>query len=365
MAGRASPALQLPRRVRVAVAKRARSQREPHRIVERAKIVMLAVEGVATAAIARNLRVSESMVRKWRDRMRARPQVTSLYDSLRSGRPSVVPVEVRCELVKLACKRPADLPKAPLEQVWTRPLLQRALFDETGTWLSLSEITRTLRCGGLRPHRVRQWLHSPDPEFRPKVARICSLYLSPPRGAAVVCVDEKSGMQALERIYPMHVVRGVSRQEFEYKRCGTSTLIAAFDVGTGKVFGRLRARTAAGLVRFMEELAKKYPTGPVYVIWDNLNIHYDGKDDRWTRFNERHGNRFHFVYTPKHASWVNQIEIWFSILARKVLKHATFASVRELNAAVRRFIREWNHRARPFRWKFRGDFDERRLPSAA
>jgi len=268
-------------------------------------------------------------------------------------------------LVKLACQRPADRPKVPLEQVWTRPLLQQALFEETGVWLSLSEITRTLRCGGLRPHRVRMWLHSPDPEFRPKVTQICGLYVSPPEGATVVCVDEKSGMQALQRLHPLHLVGGTVRQEFEYKRHGTSTLIAAFDVVTGEVFGRLRRRTAAGLVRFMEELAKKYPQGPVYVVWDNLNIHHDGRDQRWTRFNERHGGRFHFVYTPIHASWVNQVEIWFSLLSRKALKNASFASKRELNAAVRRFITEWNRRARPFRWRFRGDFESRQLRSAA
>ena len=160
MAGAATPPLPLPKRVRVAVAKRARSLREPYRVVMRARIVMLAVEGMATAAIARELGVGESMVRKWRGRMAARPQVSSLYDAPRSGRPPEVPVAARCELVKLACQRPEDRPKVPLEQVWTRPLLQQALFEETGVWLSLSEITRTLRCGGLRPHRIRQWLHT-------------------------------------------------------------------------------------------------------------------------------------------------------------------------------------------------------------
>jgi transposase len=365
MAGRPSPPLQLRKRLRVAIEKRAKSQKEPHLIVVRAQIILLAVAGVATAAIARKLGVCESMVRKWRTRMKERPQVQSLYDLPRSGRPREIPVEARCELVKIACQRPADRPTAPLEQVWTRPALQQALFEETGQWLSLSEITRTLRWSGIRPHRVRQWLHSPDPEFRPKVKRICDLYLSPPPGAAVVCVDEKSGMQALERIHPAHTSRGVVRQEFEYRRGGTSTLIAAFDIVTGRVFGQLRRRTAKGLVAFMEALAKRYPTGPVYIVWDNLNIHYDGRDKRWTRFNERHEHRFHFVYTPKHASWVNQIEIWFSILARKTLKHASFASKRELEAAVRRFIREWNRQAHPFRWKFRGDFENRQLRFAA
>jgi hypothetical protein len=210
---------------------------------------------------------------------------------------------------------------------------------------------------------VRIWLHSPDPEFRPKVERICGLYLSPPAGATVLCVDEKTGMQALEHGHPLHVGGGCVRREFEYVRHGTSTLLAAFNVRTGDVFGRCRRRTAAGLVAFLEDLARKYPTGAVYIVWDNLNIHYDGRDARWTRFNERQGGRFHFIYTPKHASWVNQVEIWFSVLARRVLKHASFVSRSELEAAVRAFISRWNRDAHPFRWTFRGNFD--RLRSAA
>jgi transposase len=271
---------------------------------------------------------------------------------------------VRCELVKLACSRPADQPKAPLAQVWTRPLLQQALKRTTGYTLSLSEISRTLRCGGLRPHRVRQWLHSPDPEFRPKVERICELYLSAPRGSTVLCIDEKSGMQALEQVHPAHLVArdGVVRQDFEYVRHGTSTLIAAFDVRSGRVFGRCWRRTADGLVRFMEEVAARYPRGDVYVVWDNLNVH---GGERWQQFNERHRGRFHFVYTPKHASWVNQVEIWFSLLSRGALRHASFETKRELEAAVRAFIAQWNRQAHPFRWTFRGDFGARPLCSAA
>lgn len=262
MSGTSSPPLRLPKRVRVSVAKRARSLREPHRVVVRAQLIMLAVAGVSTAEIGRRLGLSESCVRKWRRRMEARPRVNTLRDAPRSGRPTVVPTTVRCELVKLACQRPADRPTAPLGQVWTRPMLQQALLKETDVLLSLSEITRTLRCGGLRPHRVRMWLHSPDPQFGEKVKRVCALYLSPPPGATVVCVDEKPGMQALEHLHPLHVVRGVNRREFEYKRHGTSTLIAAFDIRSGEVFGRLWRRTSAGIVRFMEQLAKKYPRGP-------------------------------------------------------------------------------------------------------
>jgi transposase len=370
MAGTPSAPLQLRRRLRVAMKKRARSLREPYRIVMRARIIVLACEGLPNAEIARRLRMSESVVRKWRGRVEAHPKVSSLEDAHRSGRPPRVPVAVRCELVKLACARPADKTKKkgkvlPYAQVWTRPLLRKALLAETGQTLSLSEISRTLHCGGLRPHRVRLWLHSPDPEFRPKVERVCELYRCPPRGSTVLCIDEKPGMQALEHLYPMHFNdrAGVVRREFEYIRHGTSTLIAAFNVGTGSVFGRCRRRTAEGLVRFMEELAARYPRGDVYVIWDNLNIHHG---PRWEAFNARQGGRFHFVHTPKHASWVNQVEIWFSLLARAALKNASFASLHELETAVRAYIAAWNRVAHPFQWTFRGDFKPPgRLLSAA
>lgn len=355
MAGRPAPALRVGKRLLKTLRRRANSLRAPHRAVIRAQIIVLACEGMSTAEIARRVGVAQSCVRKWRHRMTQRPKLSTLRDRHRAGRPPRVPVPIRCELVKLACMRPADRPKAPLEQVWTRELLRAALKEQTGWELSLSEITRTLRCGGLRPHRVRVWLHSPDPEFCPKVERICDLYLSPPPGATVVCIDEKTGMQALEQTHPMRLAGagGFVRREFEYVRHGTSTLLAAFNVRTGELFGRCRRRTAAGLVHFLEELAARYPRGDVYVIWDNLNVHHGA---RWGEFNRRHGGRFHFVYTPKHASWVNQVEIWFSLLARRVLKHASFASRRELEDAVRAFIRRWNREAHPFRWTFRGDF---------
>lgn len=129
-------------------------------------------------------------------------------------------------------------------------------------------------------------------------------------------------------------------------------------MASGEVFGHVRRRrTANDLLEFMEALATRYPTGIVYVVWDNLNIHYDGKDKRWTRFKRRHRGRFRFVYTPKHASWVNQIEIWFSILHRRVLKNSHFRTASEMVSRIEGFIRHWNRKlARPFRWTFRGTF---------
>jgi transposase len=365
-----SPPLVLPRKVRKAVERWSRSVKLPHRIVERAKIVALACEGCSNAGIARLLGITEDTARKWRERMRRMRDVKALNDLPRSGRPSRVPIAVRCEVIRLACERPADpsdgqkANRLPFEQIWTLRSLRDRVAKETHISLSLSEVGRILHCEGLRPHRVRMWLHSSDPDFAAKVREVCALYTSPPPGATVLCVDEKPGMQSLEYLYPTHYGRvgQAVRREFEYKRHGTSTLIAAFNVRTGQVFGQCRRRTAKGLLAFMEALAKQYPNGPVYIVWDNLNIH---KGSRWQEFNARHGGRFHFVHTPKHASWVNQVEIWFSILQRRVLKHASFATRDALKRAVLAFVRHWNQReAHPFRWTFRG-FRKKVAPALA
>lgn len=320
-------------------------------------MILLARRGLGTAVIARRVGCSDRNVRKWKARFAADPHVRSLDDAPRSGRPREIPVWVRCKLIELACDRPDD-EAVPFRVLWTYRALADALEEETGWRLSISEVGRTLRFSEIRPHRVKQWLKCSDPDFTAKAKRVCDLYLQPPEGAVVVSVDEKP-MQVLKRIHPTHVDRRDAsvRYEYEYKRHGTQVLLAAFDVRTGRVFGRVvRKRTAKALVAFMNALARRYPQRPVYVVWDNLNTHYDGKDARWTRFNERHGHRFHFIYTPKHASWMNQVEIWFSILHRRVLKYGSFDSPSAQKAHVEGYIRHWNrHERHPFRWTWRTD----------
>lgn len=286
----------------------------------------------------------------------------SLLEADRPGRPVRIPLEVRCTVVRLACDTPDKLWDAPFRDVWTQQALAEATRRQTGWSISRSTVQRILSSQDLRPHRVRQWLHSPDPDFDVKVARVCDLYLNPPAGAAVVCVDEKP-MQALERKYATGVgPGGVVRREYEYIRHGTACLLAAFDIRDGQVVGRVvPQRTSEATVEFMDQLAQEYPEGDVYIVWDNLNTHCDGPDERWTEFNRRHGGRFHFVYTPKHASWMNQIEVWFSILQRRVLRYGSFISTRHLRREVEAFIRHWNRReAHPFRWTFTGQFTQTR-----
>ena len=160
---------------------------------------------------------------------------------------------------------------------------------------------------------------------------------------------------------------GVVRKEYEYIRRGTCCLTAAFETKTGKVSGEVvDHRTAEKTVAFLDKLAAHQPTGDIYIVWDNLNTHYDGPDKRWTKFNERHGNRFHFVYTPLHASWLNQVEIWFSILEKRVLKHADFADVATASRRVTGYIDLWTAElAHPFRWTWRYIEPEDRARKAA
>lgn len=365
MSGPKARPLQIPLLERGRLTEVACRHSAPFEVVRRARIILALADGAGTTEAARAFGCSDRHVRKWRARWEAAPVVESLYDRERPGRRPHIALEVRCEVVRLACDRP-DKVTAPFREVWTQHALAEALRVETGITISRSTVQRILSAEGLRPHRVRQWLHSSDPEFRPKVTRICDLYLNPPPNAVVLSIDEKP-MQALERRSSnSHGLDGVVRREFEYIRRGTGTLLAALNVHTGEVFGRVvEHRTADALVAFMEDVARRYRSKQVYVVWDNLNVHEDGPSQRWTRFNARHAGRFHFVHTPLHASWVNQIEVWFSILQRRVLRYGSFDHASRLALEVEAFIRYWNaHEKRPFRWRFSGNFEAPRRAAA-
>ncbi len=198
-------------------------------------------------------------------------------------------------------------------------------------------------------------MHSPDPQFREKVNAICALYRRAPKGSVVLSVDEKTGIQAVERKHvDRHAQPGrLRRYEFEYIRHGTQALTAALDVHSGRVLGRCTdRRTQADLVAFMEDVARAYPSGPLHVIWDNLNTHRAW--GVWQAFNARHGGRFVFHDTRLHASWGNPIELLFGIYARRVLRRASHISVHHLRGRTEAFIAQRNLDPRPFRWTFAG-----------
>jgi transposase len=240
MSGSLAQQIVLRRGIRVALEAVARSSQAPYAKVMRVRIVLLAAGGESNAEIARRLGCGVKTVRKWRGRFGARPKIETLNDDMRVGRPATIPRLARLELIKLACKRPKDC-KAPFREVWTGDSLRIALECATGFKMSTSEVRRTLHDEEIRPHRLRLWLHSPDPNFAKKARRICSLYLTKASNdEMVLCVDEKTGMQALERKHPSRAParRRAGRFEFEYIRRGTRTLFAAFNPHTGEVFGR-------------------------------------------------------------------------------------------------------------------------------
>ena len=337
----------------------ARSTTARSGVVRRARMTLLAALGVTNEEIAAKVGCVPRTVCKWRRRFAEDPRVEALADARRSGRPPRVPVAARCELVKLACERPGDK-AVPFRNVWTWQALADALLKHTGISISRTEVGRILAANELRPHHVRYWLHSPDPDFQEKTRRICDLYLHPPPRSVVLCIDEKP-MQVLSRKHPGRTdALGRLRYEYEYVRHGTRVLLGAFDVLTGRMFGEVRPqRKGPDLVSFMEAVARRYPKGEVIVVWDNLNIHLDGPGKRWEKFNAAQGNRFRFVHTPIHASWLNQVEVWFSILERRVLRYGDFGDPASLEREVLGFIEHWNeYEAHPFRWTFRGRFQQ-------
>ncbi len=319
--GRPPLLLELTPEEEAELTRRVRAPTSSQRDAARARIILACTGGGSAREIAQRLVVPVRRVERWRSRfLRKRLPLTRTIEQVRQA------------------------------------AIDRGLVPKIG-WTT---VQRILSQGDVRPHLVRGWLHSPDPQFREKVTEICDLYLNPPPGTTVLCIDEMTGLQALEHRFPDHWgpgrPRGCPRREWEYKRHGTQTVIAAFDVRTGKVVATCGAtRKGKDLMRFMRKVAAEYPQGTVHIIWDNLNIHYDGPTRRWSRFNRRNGGRFVFHYTPRHASWVNQVEMFFSIVHRQGLRHGDFHSLVELRAALLGFIAYWNReRAHPFRWSFSG-----------
>jgi transposase len=322
----------------------------------RARIALLADEGRSTTEIAWTLGVDADTVSRWRGRIAAgglgEDVRAALADAPRSGRPRSIDAVRRAQIVATACD---PLPDGQGLSGWTLDLLIEDLSLRGIEAPSRSSIHRILTDVDVQPQRFRLWLHSPDPQFREKVAEICALYLQPPPGSIVVSFDEKTGIQAVERKHPDRSARPgrLCRQEFEYIRHGTQSLLATINVHTGEVVAECSAtRKGEDIERHMEAVAARWRTGDIHVVLDNLNIH---KGERWQRFNERHGGRFHFHYTPLHASWVNQIELFFGVLARRCLRRKSFRSTSELVAHIMAFIARWNDRdKKPFRWTFSG-----------
>ena len=316
-----------------------RSSTTEQRLALRARLILRASQGEGTVALARRLGVRAATVSKWRRRF-ARHRVPGLYDAPRPGKRRRYDDATEQRILALL-----DQPPPSGHATWTGGLLARALGD-----VSKHHVWRVLRRYGIHLQRRRSWCVSTDPEFTAKAADIVGLYLQPPEHAVVLAVDEKPAIQALERAQGYlrlpngHALAGFGH---EYRRHGTTTLFAALNVVTGKVkAGHYRRRRRREFLDFMNELIADYPDQEVHVILDNLNTHKPQRD-HWLA---RHKN-VHLHYTPTHASWLNQIECWFSILSRRALRGASFTSVAELRAAIEAFIAAYNPEAAPFEWR--------------
>lgn len=315
------------------------SPKTEQRLAFRARVVLAAASGEGSASIARREGVRLNTVSTWRTRY-AEKGIAGLQDEPRKGRPPAYGPETERRILSQLDQPPPDGRGS-----WNGRLLAAALGD-----VPAHEVWSILRKHGIQLQRRRSWCISTDPEFAPKAAEIVALYLDPPENAVVLSVDEKPHIQALERAQGYlrlpdgKAVRGVSH---EYKRHGTTTLFAALNVLTGTVNGmHSQRRRREEFLTFMNEVVAEYPDQEIHVVLDNLSTHKP-KHDLWLA---RHPN-VHFHFTPTHASWLNQVEVWFSILSRQALKHSSFRSPREVRDRIDAFIQAYNRGARPFRWR--------------
>lgn len=321
---------------RVALEGWLRSPTLPQAWALRAKIVLASAAGEGPREMARRLEISANTVCYWRSRYR-REGLAGLKTRARSGRPREI-TEAKERAVIAATMRPP-----PTGTHWST----RSLARQVG--LSHMAVQRIWNKHGLQPHRVETFKISRDPDFDRKMADVVGLYLDPPERALVLCVDEKTQIQALNRTQPILPLRpGIpARMTHDYQRNGTTSLFAALEVASGKVHGRFYpSHTHVDFLAFLDSIAKRYPRREIHLICDNYGTHKHPKVVAWL---EAH-SRFHIHFTPTSASWLNLVESWFSVLTRQAIRRGSFDSVRRLERAVTKYIAEWNEHAEPFRW---------------
>jgi transposase len=315
-----------------------RRRRSAQALALRARIVLAAGDGLRNVQIAERLGVSRPTVTKWRNRF-AELRLDGLVDEPRPGRPRTV-TDAQVEAVITTTLE--STPKNATH--WST----RSLATELG--LTQSAVHRIWRAFGLQPHRQDAWKLSKDPQFIDKVRDVVGLYLAPPERAVVLCVDEKSQIQALDRTAPiLPMLPGVpQRATHDYRRHGTSSLYAALDITSGKVIGSLHARhRAIEFKKFLQTIDRAVPDHlDVHLICDNASTHKTPAINNWLLAHPR----FVVHFTPTSSSWLNLVERWFSELTTKKLRRGTHRSVRQLNSDIRAWIDTWNQDPKPFVW---------------
>ena len=319
------------------------SHKAEQRMVKRARVILLSDSGMELEEISRQIGLSTQACSKWRKRFMLH-RLEGLRDKPGRGRACSIPNEKRLNIQRLACTKPHDGSNR-----WTVRKLEKA------SGVSSASVHRILNEGAIKPHKIEYWCgKSPDPEFEEKQAAIIGLYLDPPDNAVVICVDEKSHIQALDRTQPELPLRSGNSRKLTstYKRHGTTCLLAALSVHDGVVEGRCVDRhTHKEFLNFLKCLYRANPGKHLHIIVDNFSAHKHKKVIEWV--SRRRRLTLHF--TPTYASWLNQIEIWLNIFTREVIRGGIWHSKKELVNQIMYYIRRYSkERAKPFRWTYTG-----------
>jgi putative transposase len=341
--GRPKPALELTADEHTQLKSLTTSRTLSHSLVSRAKVVLWSAEGRSNSEIADRLGWTNATVGKWRQRF-IEHRVAGLYDELRPGRPRSIDDEQIAGLLKRTLSR-----KPAGGTHWS----VRQAAQDSG--ISKSTVHRVFQTFAVQPHRSRSFKLSTDPFFIEKVRDIVGLYLNPPDHALVLCVDEKSQIQALNRTQPvlpmgLGYVEGITH---DYVRHGTTTLFAALDVATGAVFTECKARHRhQEFLSFLRSLDGCVPAElEVHLVVDNYATHKHPKVRAWLA----QRSRFHMHYTPTYSSWLNQVERWFGLITQRAIRRGSFSSVKDLVQKIDRFVQNYNRTHRPFVWTATAD----------
>ncbi len=318
----------------------AQSRTLPAGDVFRARLLLALAEGITYREIARSMKTSTPTVARWKMRFE-QDGMAGLEGRHRGSKPRAATPAVQARVIRRVQQKPGDG-----STHWSC----RKLAKELG--LSKSTVQRILVQAQLKPHRLERYLASDDPDFEAKAADIIGLYLDPPQHAAVFCVDEKTAIQALDRLDPVLPLSPgrAERHGFEYYRHGTLSLYAALDVKTGKVEGKTAKRhTSAEFIAFLNQLLSKARWAKqIHIVLDNLSAH---KTKAVEEFLAQHP-KVHFHFTPTYSSWLNQVELWFAKIQRDVICRGVFTSVADLARKLRKYIAAYARFPRPFRWTY-------------
>lgn len=318
-----------------------RSTKVEHRMKLRANIIMDWHEGKSYDESQQLRNVSRRVIAKWRGRF-LKSRMAGLVDANRSGKPRVITEAQKNRVIKLACSKPGKG-----YSNWS----QQRIGETVG--ISASKVNTILKEHDLKPHKVEYWCgKSTDPEFETKMLNIVGLYMNPPENAIVLCVDEKTQIQVLDRTQPELPLRqgNPKRLTATYKRNGVVNLIAALAVHHGNVIAEtIESNNAENFLKFLKKLAKGYPDKRLCIIADNLAVHKHQSVKLWAEKNKR----IELHHTPTYSSWLNQVEIWFNILSKDVLKGAVWHSKQQLINQLMQYIETYNReRAKPFQWTY-------------